>query len=277
MNKLKILTAVTLLSLITSGCTAPAGNIQVIGDTSVESRVTTEEYAPNFSTESAAEAEPEKKEASRADTSSARQKEQEEREGISASDPSRRTMTDDVNLREGPSTDDVILGIVPKGAHVSLQHVEGEWYYVRYMEYYGYVKSGFFEEGDEDENSEYRLSESDVESEDSDTANIETENTNTSGSETEETTETSSESASSQDAEVAKVGDLEVLQELNVTRMVRTTINLRDPEDPEQILTIVPAGDTVLITAALEDDWYFVEYKEISGIIKGGFFTEDNS
>ncbi len=270
MNRITCGFVIALASVLT-GCATPVSSISLIGDTSVESRVTTEEYAPNFSTESAAEAEPEKKEASRTNSADARKKEQEEKEGISASDPSRRTLTDDVNLREGPSTDDVILGIVPKGAHVSLQRVEGEWYYVRYMSYYGYVKSGFFEEGDEDENSPY-LNPKSEEASEADSSEAQTQEA------TAQTTEASNEAQSEnkEKKQVVLAEGLEILRELNVTRVVSQTVNLRDPADPEQIMTIVPAGETVAISAALSEEWYLVEYNEMTGIVKGGFFTEEN-
>ena len=58
--------------------------------------------------------------------------------------------------------------------------------------------------------------------------------------------------------------------------MVNTTLNLRDPEDRSRIITVVPAGFTVHVIRALDDNWYLVEYNGTRGIIKGGYFTEDD-
>ena len=61
-----------------------------------------------------------------------------------------------------------------------------------------------------------------------------------------------------------------------VTRVLATTVNLRDPDNTDELLGIVPAGDTVIVYAALDDGWYLVESRGVRGVIKGGYFTEDD-
>lgn len=61
-----------------------------------------------------------------------------------------------------------------------------------------------------------------------------------------------------------------------VTRIMATTVNLRDPDNTDELLGIVPAGDTVIVYEALDDGWYLVESRGTRGVIKGGYFTEDD-
>ena len=61
-----------------------------------------------------------------------------------------------------------------------------------------------------------------------------------------------------------------------VTRKLAETVNLRDPEDPEVLFGIVPHGSYVTVLADLGDGWYLVDYDGMEGMIKGGYFTEED-
>ena len=61
-----------------------------------------------------------------------------------------------------------------------------------------------------------------------------------------------------------------------VTRKLAETVNLRDPDDPEILFGIVPHGSTVTVLADFGDGWYLVDYDGMEGMIKGGYFTEDD-
>ena len=61
-----------------------------------------------------------------------------------------------------------------------------------------------------------------------------------------------------------------------VTRRMAETVNLRDPDDPEILFGIVPTGSYVTVLADLGDGWYLVDYDGMEGMIKGGYFTEED-
>ncbi len=61
-----------------------------------------------------------------------------------------------------------------------------------------------------------------------------------------------------------------------VTRRMAETVNLRDPEDPDILFGIVPTGSYVTVLADLGDGWYLVDYEGTEGMIKGGYFTEED-
>ena len=61
-----------------------------------------------------------------------------------------------------------------------------------------------------------------------------------------------------------------------VTRRMAETVNLRDPEDPDILFGIVPTGSYVTVLADLGDGWYLVDYDGMEGMIKGGYFTEED-
>ena len=61
-----------------------------------------------------------------------------------------------------------------------------------------------------------------------------------------------------------------------VTRRLAETVNLRDPDDEEILFGIVPTGSIVYVLADLGDGWYLVDYDGMEGMIKGGYFTEDD-
>ena len=60
-----------------------------------------------------------------------------------------------------------------------------------------------------------------------------------------------------------------------VTRRMADTVNLRDPDDPEVLFGIVPTGSYVTVLEDLGDGWYLVDYDGMEGMIKGGYFTEE--
>ena len=61
-----------------------------------------------------------------------------------------------------------------------------------------------------------------------------------------------------------------------VTRRLAETVNLRDPDDEEILFGIVPTGSYVTVLEDLGDGWYLVDYDGMEGMIKGGYFTEDD-
>ena len=61
-----------------------------------------------------------------------------------------------------------------------------------------------------------------------------------------------------------------------VTRRLAETVNLRDPDDPDTLFGIVPTGSYVTVLADLGDGWYLVDYDGMEGMIKGGYFTEED-
>ena len=61
-----------------------------------------------------------------------------------------------------------------------------------------------------------------------------------------------------------------------VTRKLAETVNLRDPDDPDILFGIVPHGSYVTVLADLGDGWYLVDYDGMEGMIKGGYFTEED-
>ena len=61
-----------------------------------------------------------------------------------------------------------------------------------------------------------------------------------------------------------------------VTRRMADTVNLRDPDDPEVLFGIVPTGSYVTVLEDLGDGWYLVDYDGMEGMIKGGYFTEED-
>ena len=61
-----------------------------------------------------------------------------------------------------------------------------------------------------------------------------------------------------------------------VTRRLAETVNLRDPDDPDILYGIVPHGSYVTVLADLGDGWYLVDYDGVEGMIKGGYFTEED-
>lgn len=130
-------------ALIMTACQS-AGTQQytVMGNSSEVSRVTSEEYTPFFATQQAAlMADEENASVSDTEASAA----EDSSEG-SVEETQRRTMSDDVNLREEPE-DGTILEIIPKGATVELlSDDEDGWYQVRYQGITGYVKEGYFQE-----------------------------------------------------------------------------------------------------------------------------------
>ena len=61
-----------------------------------------------------------------------------------------------------------------------------------------------------------------------------------------------------------------------VTRRMAETVNMRDPDDPDILYGIVPTGSYVTVLADLGDGWYLVDYDGMEGMIKGGYFTEED-
>ena len=61
-----------------------------------------------------------------------------------------------------------------------------------------------------------------------------------------------------------------------VTRRLAETVNMRDPDDPDILFGIVPHGAYVTVLADLGDGWYLVDYEGMEGMIKGGYFTEED-
>ena len=58
--------------------------------------------------------------------------------------------------------------------------------------------------------------------------------------------------------------------------MLKGKGNMRDPDDPDILFGIVPHGAYVTVLADLGDGWYLVDYEGMEGMIKGGYFTEED-
>ena len=146
----KLLAGTLLLaaSLTLGGCGLYQINeVEVIGPEEDTSRLSQEPYVPVYAENSPEEEARARREEAVANAEEARQRAAEEAEA--AKDPTRRTLTDTLNLREEP--DGTVLIIIPAGEHVYLTGKEKDgWYPVRYEDYEGYVAAGYFEESEED-------------------------------------------------------------------------------------------------------------------------------
>ena len=162
-----------------------------------------------------------------------------------------RTILEDVSLFNSPDKEKGrVLIVVPKGSKVDVltDKVDG-WYQIRYRGTVGYVKSGYFVEDWEAEQAERRARE-------------------------EEEARLKAEEEARKKAEEEE--RIRAMAAGEVTRKLAETVNLRDPDDPDILFGIVPHGSYVTVLADLGDGWYLVDYDGMEGMIKGGYFTEED-
>ena len=160
-----------------------------------------------------------------------------------------RTILEDVSLFSSPENGRVLI-VVPKGSKVDvLTKKQDGWYQIRYRGTTGYVKSGYFVEDWEAERAE-RIAREEAEAK-----------------------KKAEEEARKKAEEEERIRAMAAGE---VTRKLAETVNLRDPDDPDILFGIVPHGSYVTVLADLGDGWYLVDYDGMEGMIKGGYFTEED-
>ena len=283
--------------LYLAGCAAAPSEYTVMGATNEVSRVTEEAYVPAFAGEdeeayggrtgTAAPEEPaDDKETAEADG---------ENEGTKSGKQAYRVLISDVNLCDKPGGR--VIRVIPSGSRVELlSDVEKGWYKVRYRGASGYVKEGSFKEDQDRLEAEQtktaaeqqrRMKEEEAEKKAEEEARKKAEEEAKKKAEEEARKKAEEEAKKKAEEEARKKAEEEqrrkeeeerarAMENGEVTRVLATTVNLRDPDNTDELLGIVPAGDTVIVYAALDDGWYLVESRGVRGVIKGGYFTEDD-
>ena len=225
-----------------------------------------------------------------------------------------RTILEDVSLFNSPDKEKGrVLIVVPKGSKVDVltDKVDG-WYQIRYRGTVGYVKSGYFVEDWEAEQAERRAreeeearlkAEEEARKKAEEEARLKAEEEARLKAEEEarlkaeeearlkaeeEAKIKAEEEAARQAEEAARIAEEEARRKAEeeeriramaageVTRKLAETVNLRDPDDPDILFGIVPHGSYVTVLADLGDGWYLVDYDGMEGMIKGGYFTEED-
>ena len=223
-----------------------------------------------------------------------------------------RTILEDVTLLSSPENGRILI-VVPKGSKVDVltKKVDG-WYQIRYRGTVGYVKSGYFVEDWEEEQAERRAreeeearlkaeeearlkAEEEAKKKAEEEARLKAEEEARKKAE-EEAQKKAEEEAKLKAEEEARIAEEEAQKKAEeearkqaeaeeraramangeVTRRLAETVNLRDPEDPEVLYGIVPTGSYVTVLEDLGDGWYLVDYDGVEGMIKGGYFTEED-
>ena len=209
-----------------------------------------------------------------------------------------RTILEDVSLFSSPKEGKVLI-VVPKGSKVDvLTKKKDGWYKIRYRGTVGYIKSGYFVEDWEEEQAERRAreeAEAKKKAEEAAKKKAEEEARKKAEEEAkkkaeEEAKKKAEEEAKKKAAEEAakKKAEEEAARKAKeeeraramangeVTRRMAETVNLRDPDNPDVLFGIVPTGSYVTVLADLGDGWYLVDYDGMEGMIKGGYFTEED-
>ena len=210
-----------------------------------------------------------------------------------------RTILEDVSLFSSPENGRVMM-VVPKGSKVDvLTKKKDGWYQIRYRGTTGYVKSGYFVEDWEAERAE-RIAREEAEAkkraEEEARKKAEEEAKKKAEEEAarkaEEEAKAAEEARKKAEEEAARKAEEEAARKAEeearaaeraramaageVTRRLAETVNLRDPDDPDILYGIVPHGSYVTVLADLGDGWYLVDYDGVEGMIKGGYFTEED-
>ncbi len=210
-----------------------------------------------------------------------------------------RTILEDVSLFSSPENGRVMM-VVPKGSKVDvLTKKKDGWYQIRYRGTTGYVKSGYFVEDWEAERAE-RIAREEAEAkkraEEEARKKAEEEARKKAEEEAarkaEEEAKAAEEARKKAEEEAARKAEEEAARKAEeearaaeraramaageVTRKLAETVNLRDPDDPDILYGIVPHGSYVTVLADLGDGWYLVDYDGVEGMIKGGYFTEED-
>ena len=223
-----------------------------------------------------------------------------------------RTILEDVSLFSSPENGRVLI-VVPKGSKVDVLTKKKEgWYQIRYRGTVGYVKSGYFVEDWEAERAERIAREEEearLRAEEEARKKAEEEEARRKAEEearkkaeeearkkaeeeaakkAEEEAKAAEEAAKKAEEEAARKAEEEAARKAaeeeraramaagEVTRRLAETVNLRDPDDPDILYGIVPHGSYVTVLADLGDGWYLVDYDGMEGMIKGGYFTEED-
>ena len=223
-----------------------------------------------------------------------------------------RTILEDVSLFSSPENGRVLI-VVPKGSKVDVLTKKKEgWYQIRYRGTVGYVKSGYFVEDWEAERAERIAREEEearLRAEEEARKKAEEEEARRKAEEearkkaeeearkkaeeeaakkAEEEAKAAEEAAKKAEEEAAGKAEEEAARKAaeeeraramaagEVTRRLAETVNLRDPDDPDILYGIVPHGSYVTVLADLGDGWYLVDYDGVEGMIKGGYFTEED-
>ena len=221
-----------------------------------------------------------------------------------------RTILEDVSLFSSPENGRVLI-VVPKGSKVDvLTKKQDGWYQIRYRGTTGYVKSGYFVEDWEAERAE-RIAREEAEAKkkaeeearkkaeeeakkkaEEEAARIAAEKAAEEARKAEEAAKAAEEARLKAEEEARKKAEEEAARKAEeearaaeraramaageVTRRLAETVNMRDPDDPDILFGIVPHGAYVTVLADLGDGWYLVDYEGMEGMIKGGYFTEED-
>ena len=223
-----------------------------------------------------------------------------------------RTILEDVSLFSSPENGRVLI-VVPKGSKVDvLTKKKDGWYQIRYRGTVGFVKSGYFVEDWEAERTERIAREEEearLRAEEEARKKAEEEEARKKAEEearkkaeeearkkaeeeaakkAEEEAKAAEEAAKKAEEEAARKAEEEAARKAaeeeraramaagEVTRRLAETVNMRDPDDPDVLFGIVPHGAYVTVLADLGDGWYLVDYDGMEGMIKGGYFTEED-
>ena len=287
-----------------TGCGKAVVGYEVDGGTNERSMVSDEPFADRYSTMEYAQDEEVEETRTQYDESeyaadSATGPAPEEEEGRKW-----RTILEDVSLFSSPKEGKVLI-VVPKGSKVDvLTKKKDGWYKIRYRGTVGYIKSGYFVEDWEEEQAERRAreeAEAKKKAEEAAKKKAEEEARKKAEEEAkkkaeEEAKKKADEEAKKKAEEARKKAEEEAKKKAEedaarkareeeraramangeVTRRMAETVNMRDPDDPDILYGIVPTGSYVTVLADLGDGWYLVDYDGMEGMIKGGYFTEED-
>ena len=289
-----------------TGCGSAVEGYTVEGDTGEVSVVTDEPFASVFATMEYAHDEA----VEGTSTVYAGAAPAEEGDTASTAEENRkwRTILEDVSLFSSPENGRVTM-VVPKDSKVDvLTEKENGWYKIRYHGSVGYVKSGYFVEDWEAEQAERAKREEEERQRKEEAARKKAEEEARKKAEAEKKKKEEEakkkaaeekkkkEEAAKKKAEEEKKKKEEAARKKaeeekrkaeaeeraramangEITRRLADTVNLRDPDNEEILFGIVPTGSYVTILADLGDGWYLVDYDGMEGMIKGGYFTEDD-
>ena len=278
--------AILLLALTAglTGCGKAVEDYSVVGATNEVSQVTSEPFSAIYPTmEYAKDDEVEDVATVYGQTSAAA-------EGATAASEQEaarkwRTILENVSLFSSPKEGKVVM-VVPKGSKVDvIGEKKDQWYQIRYHGTTGYVKSGYFVEDYEAEKEERRLREEEearrkAEEERKRKEEEARKKAEAEKKKAEEEAKKKAEEEKKKAEEEAKKKAAEerarAMANGEVTRRMADTVNLRDPDDPEVLFGIVPTGSYVTVLEDLGDGWYLVDYDGMEGMIKGGYFTEED-
>ena len=204
-----------------------------------------------------------------------------------------RTILEDVTLFSSPENGRILM-VVPKDSKVDvLTKKKDGWYQIRYRGTVGYVKSGYFVEDWEEEQAERRAreeeearkkaeeearkkAEEEAKKKAEEEAKKKAEEEAKKKAEEEARKKAEEEAARKAEEEARAAERARAMANREVTRRLAETVNLRDPDDPEILYGVVPTGSYVTVLADLGDGWYLVDYEGTEGMIKGGYFTEED-